>query len=59
MTDLTSTQISKNHSKMLEKLAENYKRTKRAQLEWLIEREYNRLADPEPVVTPDPIIVGE
>lgn len=43
--DLTTVQISKETSEKLAVLADAYKRSKAAHLEWLIEQDYRKLAD--------------
>lgn len=41
---MTTIQISKEASEKLEALGVTYKRSKKAQAEWLIEQEYQKLA---------------
>jgi predicted transcriptional regulator len=41
--ELTTIQISKEASRMLEELAASYKRSKKSHAEWLIERDYEEL----------------
>ncbi len=43
--DLTTVQISKKASAMLEALADTYKRSKKRHAEWLIEQDYQKMAD--------------
>jgi DNA-binding transcriptional regulator GbsR (MarR family) len=47
--EMTTIQISKAASLMLEALAETYKRSKKSHAEWLIEQDYRKLEDVKPV----------